>query len=48
LAFKAYTKHRGYEYKERDEFSVAKIGHSRVIVGFSERGSVTHIQTMLE
>ena len=48
LAFKAYTLLRGYEYKERDEFSVAKIGHSRVIVGFSEKGSVTHIQTLLE
>ncbi|MCL2116099.1 MAG: hypothetical protein FWH29_07750 [Methanobrevibacter sp.] len=48
LAFKSYTKLRGYEYKERDEFSVAKFGQSRVIVGFSERGNVTHIQTMLE
>jgi hypothetical protein len=48
LAFKSYTKLRGYEYKERDEFSVAKIGHSRVIVGFSERDNVTHIQTLLE
>lgn len=48
LAFESYTKLRGYEYKERDEFSVAKIGQSRVIVGFTERGNVTHIQTMLE
>ncbi|MCL2157634.1 MAG: hypothetical protein FWH54_06400 [Methanobrevibacter sp.] len=48
LAFKSYSELRGYEYKERDEFSVAKIGHSRVIVGFSERGNVTHIQTLLE
>ncbi|MDR2966729.1 MAG: hypothetical protein LBU74_02130 [Methanobacteriaceae archaeon] len=48
LAFKSYAKLRGYEYKERDEFSVAKVGQSRVIVGFSERGNVTHIQTMLE
>jgi hypothetical protein len=47
LAFESYTKLRGYEYKERDEFSVAKIGQSRVIVGFTERGNVTHIQTML-
>jgi len=47
LAFESYTKIRGYEYKERDEFSVAKIGQSRVIVGFSERGNITHIQTML-
>ncbi len=48
LAFESYSKLRGYDYKERDEFSVAKIGQSRVIVGFSERGNVTHIQTMLE
>ena len=48
LAFESYTKLRGYEFKKRDEFSVAKIGHSRVIVGFSERGKVTHIQTLLE
>ncbi|MEA4956642.1 hypothetical protein SDC9_21531 [bioreactor metagenome] len=47
LAFEGYTKLRGYEYKERDEFSVAKMGESRVIVGFSERGNMTHIQTML-
>jgi len=48
LAFKSYTEQRGYEFKERDEFSVAKIGHSRVIVGFTERGNVTHIQTLLD
>ncbi|OQD59029.1 hypothetical protein MBBAR_6c01390 [Methanobrevibacter arboriphilus JCM 13429 = DSM 1125] len=48
LAFEGYTKLRGYKYKERDEFSVAKIDESRVIVGFSERGNVTHIQTLLE
>jgi len=47
LAFKSYTQLKGFEYKERDEFSVAKIEHSRVIVGFSERGNVTHIQTLL-
>ncbi|KZX15343.1 hypothetical protein MBCUT_15570 [Methanobrevibacter cuticularis] len=48
LAFEGYTKLRGYEYKEREEFSVAKMGESRVIVGFTERGNVTHIQTLLE
>jgi len=48
LAFEGYTKLRGYDYKEKDEFSVAKIGQSRVIVGFTERDNVTHIQTMLE
>jgi uncharacterized protein DUF6882 len=48
LAFEAYTKLQGYDFKEREEFSVAKIGESRVIVGFTDRGNVTHIQTMLE
>lgn len=48
LVFKYYTQIKGYEYKEREEFSVAIIGQSRVIVGFTERGNVSHIQTMLE
>jgi len=47
-AFEGYAKLRGYEYKEKEEFSVAKMGESRVIVGFTDRGNVTHIQTMLE
>ncbi|KZX10375.1 DUF6882 domain-containing protein [Methanobrevibacter filiformis] len=46
LAFKGYTELSGYQYKERDDFSVAKIDQSRVIVGFSERGNLTHIQTL--
>lgn len=48
LAFECYTELKGYEYKEREDFSVAKIGQSRVIVGFSEKGNVNLIQTMLE
>lgn len=48
LAFETYTKFRGYDYKEKEEFSVAKMGESRVIVGFTDRGNVTHIQTLLE
>ncbi|MDR0900729.1 MAG: hypothetical protein LBM26_03625 [Methanobrevibacter sp.] len=48
LAFESYTKSRDYDFKEREEFSVAKINESRVIVGFTERGNVTHIQTLLE
>ncbi|RBQ24313.1 hypothetical protein ALNOE001_02240 [Candidatus Methanobinarius endosymbioticus] len=47
LAFEGYTKLRGYQYKEREEFSVAKIGESRVIVGFTDRCNVNLIQTML-
>lgn len=48
IAFEAYTKLKGYIYKPHDDFAVAKIGESRIIVGFTERGNVTHIQMLLE
>ena len=48
VAFESYTKLKGYIYKPHDDFAVAKIGESRVIVGFTERGNVTHIQLLLE
>ncbi len=48
VALEAYTKLNGYIYKPHDDFAVAKIGESRVIVGFTERGNVTHIQLLLE
>ena len=48
IAFEAYTKLKGYEFKPHDDFAVAKIGESRIIVGFTERGNVTHIQMLLE
>ena len=47
LALEAYTKLKGYEFKPHDDFAVAKIGESRLIVGFTERGNVTHIQLLL-
>ncbi len=47
-AFKSYTKLKGYPYKEKEDFSVAYIGESRIIVGFTERGNTTHIQMLLE
>ncbi len=43
LAFEAYTKLKGYGFKPHDDFAVAKIGESRIIVGFTERGNVTRI-----
>lgn len=43
MAFEAYTKLKGYIYKPHDNFAVAKIGESRIIVGFTERGNVTRI-----
>lgn len=48
IAFEGYTKLKGYIYKPHDDFAVAKIGESRIIVGFTERGNVTHIQMLLE
>lgn len=48
IAFEGYTKLKGYVYKPHDDFAVAKIGESRIIVGFTERGNVTHIQMLLE
>ena len=43
IAFESYTKLKGYGYKPHDDFALAKIGESRVIVGFTERGNVTRI-----
>lgn len=43
IAFEAYTKLKGYIFKPHDDFAVAKIGESRIIVGFTERGNVTRI-----
>ncbi len=48
IAFESYTKLKGYGFKAYDDFAVAKIGESRIIVGFTERGNVTHIQMLLE
>lgn len=43
IAFESYTKLKGYGFKPHDDFAVAKIRDSRVIVGFTERGNVTRI-----
>jgi hypothetical protein len=48
LALEGYAKSHDYKYKEREEFSSVTINQSKIIVGFSEMGSVTHIQTMIE
>ena len=48
IAFESYTKLKGFGFKPHEEFAVAKIGESRIIVGFTERGNVTHIQMLLE
>lgn len=43
IAFEAYTKLKGYGFKPHDDFALAKIGESRVMAGFTERGNVTRI-----
>lgn len=43
IAFESYTKLKGYGFKPHDDFAVAKIRDSRIIVGFTERGNVTRI-----
>ena len=43
IAFEAYTKLKGYGFKPHDDFYVAKIGESRIICGFTERGNVTRL-----
>ena len=43
IAFESYTKLKGYGYKPHDDFALAKIGESRVMAGFTERGNVTRI-----
>lgn len=48
IAFESYTKLKGYSFKQKEEFAVAKIGESRIIASFTERGNVTHIQMLLE
>ena len=48
IAFESYTKLKGYIFKPQQDFAVAKIGESRIIVGYTERGNVTHIQMLLE
>lgn len=48
LAFESYTKLKGYRIKHHDDFDVAYLGESRLIVGFTERGNVRTIQMLLE
>ena len=48
IALEAYTYFKGYIYKPHDDFSVVKIGESRIIIGFTERGNVKSIQMLLE
>lgn len=46
LVFEAYTKLKGYSFKDGGEFHVAKIDEARIITGFTERGNLTHVQLL--
>ncbi|WP_407381221.1 DUF6882 domain-containing protein [Methanobrevibacter sp.] len=48
IAFDAYTRLKGYKIKHHDDFDVAYLGESRIIVGFTQRGNVRTIQMLLE
>ncbi len=45
-ALEYYAKLKGYGYKYRDDFAVIKIGDDRVIVAFSDMGSVSSIKVL--
>lgn len=46
LALKSYADLKGYEFKEREDFSLVKINDDRVIVGFSERGTANSVKVL--
>lgn len=48
IAFESYTKLKEYPFKQKEDFSVAKLGESRIIASFTGRGSLAHIQMLLE
>lgn len=45
-ALEGYSKLKGYEFRDEIEFAVVKTKKQRIIVGFSEQGNLTNIQTM--
>ncbi len=46
-AMEAYAGLKGYEYKERDEFSLVKIGDDRVVISLTERKNIQSIKVIL-
>lgn len=45
-ALEGYSKFKEYEFRDEIEFAVVKTKQQRIIVGFSEQGNLTNIQTM--
>ena len=46
IALKSYAEIKGYEYKERDGFSLVKIGDDKVVIGFTERKNIQSIKVI--
>ena len=46
IAFKSYTTLKNVEFKDHEDFSVAKIDDDRLIVGFTDRGNVNLIKAL--
>lgn len=45
-ALESYAALKGYEYKERDDFSLVKIGDDKVVVGLTERKNIQSIKVI--
>lgn len=43
---KSYAEIKGYEYKERDDFALVKVGEDRVVIGFTERKNIQSIKVI--
>lgn len=46
IALKSYAEIKGYEYKQRDGFSLVKIGDDKVVIGFTERKNIQSIKVI--
>ena len=45
-AAESYAILKGYEYKERDDFSIIKVGDDRIVVGLTERKNIQNIKVL--
>ena len=45
-ALKSYAELKGYEYKERDDFSLVKVGDDRVVFALTERKNIERIKVL--
>ena len=45
-ALSSYAMVKGYDYKERDGFSLVKIGDDKVVIGFTERKNIESIKVI--